>query len=90
MKYEFFQFNYYLTEAVKRIEPALAEDQGMEDVSEDVEIDDCLVNRKQAEALYEACKKGLSGQPAEFKIPLELVIMEEFWRHFSIFLRENL
>ena len=87
MKLDFFRFNYFLTEAMKRSEPVLKECE-TED-AEDVEIDDCIVNKKLLEKLYSGCKNGLNGQAVELKIPLELMIMDDFWREFAKFLREN-
>ena len=74
-----------MTEALKRIEPVL-EECGQ---TEDVEIDECIVNRQELEKLCSACKKSLRGEETDIKIPLELIIMEEFWRKFAKFLKES-
>ena len=87
MKLDFFRFNYFLTEAVKRIGHVLEEYEAED--AEDVELDGCIVNKKLLEKLYSDCKSGLNGQAADLKIPLELIVMDDFWREFSVFVRNN-
>ena len=84
MKPDFFQFNNYLTEALHRVETVLRNSK-----EEKIEIDDCIVDRLQLEKLQRACRQALRGEAAEIKIPLELIVMEEFWRNFSNFLKEK-
>ena len=73
----------------KEIDTSIEDELDTKFTVEDVEIDDCVVSRKDLERLCMSCKMFLSGNDAEIKIPLELIVMDEFWRNFANFLKES-